>query len=76
MVIAGEAARHLHQLVTIEGLVDSALPVGISARPDNMAVLTALLDVEDDSARLIFEAECLFSARDVALAFFLAQTTR
>ena len=45
MVIAGEAARHLHQLVTSEGQVDSALPVGISA--------------------------C-----DVALAFFLAQTTR
>ena len=38
---------------------------GVDPRPDDMAVLAAVLDMKDDSARLIRKAELSFGATDV-----------
>ena len=60
-----ELARDHHQLLAVEGLVDGFAVFGVDPRPDDMAVLAAVLDMEDDGARLAEEAELSFRAVDV-----------
>jgi hypothetical protein len=64
-VIARELARHHHQLLAVEGLVDGFALVGVDPRPDDMAVFAPVLDMKDDGAGLAREAELSFHAVDV-----------
>ena len=64
-VIARELARHHHQLLVIEGLMDGLAVLGVDARPDDVAVLAPLLDVKDDRPRLAGEVELRLGAIDV-----------
>ena len=60
-----ELPRHHHQLLAVEGLVDRLAAFGVDPRPDHVAVLAAILDMEDDGARLIRKAELSLRAVDV-----------
>ena len=64
-MLARELTRHHHQLLAVEGLVDGFALFGVDPRPDDMAVLAAILDMKDDGARLSRKAELSFRAVDV-----------
>ena len=77
-MVAGELARHHHQLVVVEGNVTGLAALGVDARPDDMAVLArdallVLLDVEDDRARLAGQPEALLGAVDVIEILLLGE---
>ena len=74
-MVAGELARHRHELFMVEGDVAGLAALHVDARPDDMAVLArdalpVLLDVEHDRARLAGQPEALFRRgrcnRDIA----------
>ena len=69
-MIAGELARHRHQLFFREGKLHGLAAAGIDPRPDDMAMLAhppapVLLHVEDHGAGLAGETELRFGALDI-----------
>ena len=64
-MLARELPRHHHQLLAVERLVDGLAVLGVDARPDDMAVLAPVLDMEDDRPRLAREAELALGAVDI-----------
>ena len=64
-MLARELPRHHHQLLAVEGLVDGLAVLGVDPRPDDVAVLAPVLDMEDDRPRLARKAELAFDAVDI-----------
>ena len=69
-MIAGELARHRHELFMVEGNVAGLAALHVDARPDDVAVLAGsalpvLLDVKHDRARLARQSEALLRPVDV-----------
>src|ERR1017187_3441330 len=69
-MIAGEFPRDGLQLQPVVVHVDGLAGVLIDARPDNMAMLTAFLDVEYDGAGLPYEFQAALGAGDEIKVLF------
>ena len=63
-VFPGELAGEVHELAVVVRHVDRPHPVHVDARPDDMAVLAPVLDMKDDGARLVGEAEPVLDDAD------------
>lgn len=66
---------HPHQFFAAKGDMNRLFLVRINPRPHNMAMLSAVFDVEDDGARLVCKAQCHLRPGDVVEILVVAQRT-
>ena len=72
-MVAREFLRDAAQLQAVMGYVDGLAGVGIDARPDDVGMLAALLDVEDDGARLADQLQAALGAGDEVEILFAGE---